>query len=299
MQVPDYLRDCVSFVFAKAASGMKLMGTAYFANKAVPIIGEKRTGLTYAITARHVIEAVQKHTVDDKVYLRVNALAGGTNYCAIQIGEWKSHQSRNIDCAVTPFNLREDLVSKAIIMDYRLTGEQILQHEIGPGDDLFFPGLFIHHPGKEVNIPIVRTGTIAAMPSEVQTETQGLMRAYLIEARSIGGLSGSPVFLHLSGPRALRVQENSGAGWNHFIFFGMVQGHYGVRDILDAVEEDILVDRRTKSVNLGIALVVPADDIDRVLEQPEMVHAREKVATRWLAERKDDGSSSAQLDGKG
>jgi hypothetical protein len=51
-----------------------------------------------------------------------------------------------------------------------------------------------HHTGDLKNVPIVRVGNLASYPSEqIQTRAFGRMEAYLIEARSIGGLSGSPV----------------------------------------------------------------------------------------------------------
>ena len=73
----------------------------------------------------------------------------------------------------------------------------ILENEVGVGDEVFITGLFSHHHGNHKNIPIVRTGNIASMPEE-KIQTQNYLReAFLIEARSIGGLSGSPVFLNL------------------------------------------------------------------------------------------------------
>ena len=48
-------------------------------------------------------------------------------------------------------------------------------------------------------MPILRMGNLAAYPQE-RVQVEGVeMDAYLIEARSIGGLSGSPVFYHSHG----------------------------------------------------------------------------------------------------
>ena len=44
-------------------------------------------------------------------------------------------------------------------------------------------------------MPIVRQGCLAMMLSEqIQTDLEGFADIYLIEARFIGGISGSPVF---------------------------------------------------------------------------------------------------------
>ncbi len=73
------------------------------------------------------------------------------------------------------------------------TDEIIKDQNIGLGDEVFITGLFGYVAGSQKNIPIVRVGNIAMMPDEkVPTEGEP-MEAYLIEARSMGGLSGSPV----------------------------------------------------------------------------------------------------------
>ena len=60
---------------------------------------------------------------------------------------------------------------------------------------MFSVGLFTKYFGRSNLIPIVRTGNIAMMPKEkVPLGSFGLTDAYLIEGRSIGGLSGSPIF---------------------------------------------------------------------------------------------------------
>lgn len=70
-------------------------------------------------------------------------------------------------------------------------------HAIGIGDEVLMVGLFTKRYGYRKNIPIVRGGIISAMPEEPieDQETGNLYDAYLIEIRSIGGLSGSPVIV--------------------------------------------------------------------------------------------------------
>jgi len=80
------------------------------------------------------------------------------------------------------------------------------EFEIGIGHDVFVTGLFRHHHGEQKNIPIVRVGTIAALDEEKVQTTVYLRDAYLIECRSIGGLSGSPVFLQVESELMLKVR---------------------------------------------------------------------------------------------
>jgi hypothetical protein len=61
--------------------------------------------------------------------------------------------------------------------------------------------------GRKRNIPIVRTGNISMIPSEkvpgiqIRRGESVESEVYLIEARSVGGLSGSPVFIRGIRPR--------------------------------------------------------------------------------------------------
>lgn len=67
------------------------------------------------------------------------------------------------------------------------------------GDEVFFSGLFYPHSGTRRNIPIVRIGNVAALLEEPVLNRNGVpMDLYLMESRSIGGLSGSPVFVDLA-----------------------------------------------------------------------------------------------------
>jgi hypothetical protein len=86
------------------------------------------------------------------------------------------------------------------VVDYRgwylgssATDEVIETEAIGIGDEVFMVGLFRNHLGRDRNEPIIRVGNIAAMPTDpIRSQVYGDMRAILVEARSIGGLSGSP-----------------------------------------------------------------------------------------------------------
>jgi hypothetical protein len=75
---------------------------------------------------------------------------------------------------IQQISLREEMV----------TDDVIKRWDIGIGDEVFFPGLFIHHGGQGRNLPIVRAGTLAAMRDEPIKTKEGSISAYLIEARS-------------------------------------------------------------------------------------------------------------------
>jgi hypothetical protein len=141
------------------------------------------------------------------------------------------------------------------------TPEMMRSNEVALGDEVFVSGLFRHHYGTNRNIPIVRVGNLAAMDEEkVSTRTLGLIDAYLIEARSTGGLSGSPVFVNLGIHRMIggKIKQVSGDR-PMFFLLGLVHGHYDI-PLGDAGTGS------NESVNAGIAIVVPFIAIQGVVE---------------------------------
>jgi len=137
-------------------------------------------------------------------------------------------------------------------------------------------------------VPIVRTGNIAAMVDEpVKTGyTAQPIDAYLIEARSIGGLSGSPVFVRrpaaewqVTGDRnenniPIAKAELNKSGYI-FYLLGIVHGHFPAKSAeVDMVEED---SQFNDKFNTGIGVVVPVNKVYDTLFQPELIDSRKAV----------------------
>ena len=163
------------------------------------------------------------------------------------------------------------------------TNEIIKQDSIGIGNELFVTGLFVGHYGKKRNTPIIRAGNIAAMPEEkVETEEFGDIDAYLIEARSIGGLSGSPVFVFLDSRRTRRVKfpnENEDKIFSGRVFYllGVVHGHW------DRKENEINDDTQDidgGKINTGIAIVIPATKLLEIIDQPKFLQQRKLLTEK-------------------
>lgn len=166
-----------------------------------------------------------------------------------------------------------------------LTDEVIRSKGIGTGDEVFITGLFIHLAGSARNLPIVRMGNIAMMPDEPVPTRMGLIDAYLIEARSIGGLSGSPAF----------VRETVPGGIGGFYLLGLMHGHWDIPpeerdDHVPRADEDAQA-----KVNMGIAIVVPATKILQVLNHPPLVEirrTRDQELQKQRTANVDEGAAS-------
>jgi len=252
---------------------MQLAGTAFFVG--IPL-ETTQLQVVYLITARHVIDGISKRSIDKRVYLRVNLKQGQASFVETPIENWIFHpQESNVDVAVLSWAPPQDIFDYRIIPHNMAATEEIIQkEEVGVGDDVFLTGLFANHFGSQRNIPIIRIGNIASMPEEkVHTEDLGDIDAYLVEARSIGGLSGSPVFAYLGAMRRIGTTMQMGRQGPLFYWLGLMHGHFDLSKLeMDNLVEDSLTNLK---INMGIAIVVPVWKILEVINQEIFRKARE------------------------
>lgn len=259
MFIPDEMRKCVAYVGYEMADGTtRMVGSAFFVGRQFdPNIPQIMFG--YVVTARHLLEKIRDKGLTS-VLLRVNTPVGA-RWLDTEIGKWRVHSDTTIDVAVLRFSLSSIFDHKQWPMHGFCDSETIQKEQIGIGEDVFFMGLFSQHYGQERNIPIARIGNIAAMPEELVSTEMGLMKGYLVEARSIGGLSGSPVFINTGGGGMHRQFIGT---LPRFHLLGLVHGHFTIKNAeADAVSDDGL---NEASINTGIAIVVPAEQIREVID---------------------------------
>lgn len=273
MRVPENIRKCVGFVayHDHKINDLRLVGTAFFLGDEVE--GGKASPV-YVITAKHVIEGLREKGVTE-VLITVNVHHSHHTkaYMATQTNEWYFHPTDvAIDVAIISTGLHEICDQLVCPTSLCMTEEKWKAGEIGLGDEVFITGLFRPHTGSKRNIPIVRVGNLAALDEEkVNTQEYGEIDAYLVEARSIGGLSGSPVFLNLGIMRMIGGQLKHFQGQETaFTMLGLVHGHYDSKEY-DGDAND-LTDTK---INMGIAIIVPMYNIFKVIRKFE-TQEREK-----------------------
>jgi hypothetical protein len=273
MKVPQNIVKCVGFLafHNHSLNKLQLVGTAFFLGKDKGETAET----VYLVTARHVIQGLNDKGVD-QVFLIVNMEDGYQNprtQLALPMKDWFFHPDDNsIDVAIFKTNLPYKADHLIFPLSLCVSEKILSEQEVGLGDSVFVTGLFSHHFGKQRNIPIVRTGNLAALDDEkVATKKFGEIDAYLIEARSIGGLSGSPVLLNLGHTRSIggkikQWQSSDPA----FYLLGLIHGHYD--DSADELDADDKVDSSAltnEKINTGIAIVVPYYNILAVIDKFE------------------------------
>lgn len=260
MFIPPNIQKCVAFVGYRKGIEEKYGGTGFFAS-----VLDSGYSFSYFVTALHVLRGAQKNATDGKIIIRVNLKAGGSHVTETDAPIWVEHPTdRSVDVAVVGVDIEKELDHLAYPMGSVATAEVIKKEGIGVGDDVFLAGLLRGRPGTTRNVPVIRVGTIASMDEDrINSDDFGEIEAYLIETKSIGGLSGSPVFACLSTdtPQGHDIPSRN----RHFYLLGLIHGHLGKPD------------------NFGISVVVPATKIMEVLNAPKCESDRKRIAAELNA----------------
>jgi len=186
---------------------------------------------------------------------------------------WAYHptEPESVDVAVAPFAPAEYNILDVEWIHYPemfATPEVIVTEGIGIGDEIAVIGLFTRFSGKGRHFPIARIGNLAMLPTErIPVGGFAPMEAYLAEGRSIGGLSGSPVFVRKTVNTTLpHSGDQPFAGTGRIYFIGLIHGHWDLSKDLSIAQAE--------AVNMGISIIVPAHKIWEVVNQPELAEQR-------------------------
>jgi hypothetical protein len=266
----------------------------------------KPFGTVYVVTASHVIECAG----DRRLYLRVNT-AEGFDDIEVQRDEWFIHDHSDVAIVRVKWTGEQPYRLYSIYPDAFVRADYALQSPFGApvsgiadappvikveiADQVSIIGLFVQHFGQSKSLPIVRTGTIARMPSAPirfnrPGGTHSEQIAYLVELHSHGGLSGSPVYVHRTVPVLKHVnfpivsrpgQPASAQSWVQgpggeiINFLGLISGHFDI-DQMARTAGDI-DGTITVAINSGIAVVTPAEAVRELLWREDVLEDRLKV----------------------
>jgi hypothetical protein len=216
-RVPDALINSVIYLYPDlddAQCGSEIGGSGFLL--AVPSDAGKEVAHVYVITCCHVI-------LGGATVVRTNLKDKSSGYertfCMnFSKDDWVTHPEHDLAVCPLPYDAEIHRYDASFIdPSFVLTLDQFREMNVGPGDDLLYIGRFMGHAGKFQNMPSVRFGNISMNPSEDEpleyeepgTHKQKRQAAFLVEARSRSGYSGSPVFLisplNKSNPRFLTM----------------------------------------------------------------------------------------------
>ena len=281
-RIQDDVLECPVYLYpdqSSAKAGERAGGTGF-------IIGMRSPNFyailhLYIVTNSHV---VMKH---NSPVIRINKTTGGLDYQVTQKGDWILHPSGD-DVAIMPIGLSSDHKYAWINTEMFLSRDDAINYSVGPGDDVFMVGRLISHDGKQSNTPTARFGNVSMSPKEpvYNPELGNFQESYLIDVRSIGGYSGSPVFLHFLpiitpprpdidkyvGPYLLGVE------WCYFT---------GNQDVLKSKKPH--PDGWYVEYNTGISGVVPAWKISGLLQEDKVKRQRKDREEQMAREAGESG----------
>ena len=242
-------------MYLDKSNELKVAGTAFLVFQDEEVFPRP----AFFVTAKHVINGIKSNSIDETVYMRVNDRNGRAAKTSSPVSDWFGAQDPTINaaCLYWPKSRDADLKLNMIPLSISANKDVIKQNNIGIGDETFVIGLFSAHIGTEINEPIARIGNIASFPREPITSQIGDVNGYLIESRSAGGLSGSPVYVHLQ--TKVREDGTSQICFPYFLLLGIMHGHFDVH--LQTNTNGI------QMINSGIGIVIPIDEILHIIDE--------------------------------
>jgi hypothetical protein len=263
---------------------------------------------TYAVTNWHVIGS-------GGTVVRLNlAMSNGTDTIATNASDWIQHPDGD-DVAVLPITLPRKRYRMACIpltmcypsdQEWRTSPSGGRAERLMAGDEAFFVGRFIGYDGKQTNSPTARFGNLITARTQKVPSRLGIeQESFLVEARSMSGYSGSPVFAYLpyavtqrarsdrtqadllrlattgSMPTEQYVREGPDEVWLIGIDHGHLPDH---KRVLERDKETPVPDEWYVEQNSGVMGVVPAWKIREILEGETLVERRKKEADERMRE---------------
>ena len=274
LRILDDIQKCVVYLgeLSKNNNEPEYGGTAFFVS--VPMETVQGRSHVYLITADHNFAKIKS----DDIYIRYNTRAGLAKELKTKRVEWKrpgnsiAQGTELKDVAALLINDKIQDGDFITIPSNMWATENIRKtNVVGVPDEVYMVGLFTKAQGNQKNIPIVRAGTISSVPDQKINSPYGWMdKTYLIEGRSVGGLSGSPLFVY-------KADFVSGGIIHKNFLLGLMHGHWDVLENKINEAKIHIPSEDEKGVNLGIAIVISVDEIRNFLYSEEIMKERKEI----------------------
>jgi hypothetical protein len=308
---------------ADAKSGRNPQGTGFLFS--IPVQGgELAEWHVYGVANWHVaVQEDKAGCVRPAPVIRLNRQDGKVQVVNLSPKDWHFIEG-GPDVAVAPLeldfdNYRVNMVSA--LFNFIATQDDIDARNIGVGEDVFMIGLFVDHGGIERNAPSARFGNISMLPSKdapIEQQTGYMGECFILDMHSRTGFSGSPVFVYRTfgsdltkslAQQARVVATPSRMSRTPFQFsieatdedlfggalfkflgihFGQFPEDYEIQSGKSVPEgrKRHLVREGDRVIGMsGMTTVIPAWEILRVLNLPELARMRDDKNERVKRER--------------
>lgn len=259
-KIPEGLLQSVAFLgIANSEGVIQPKCTAFYI--VVPFRHKPNQGRGYLTTAKHNIEAARGRNLH--VSINPAFLEEGQSPQWLPLPQdliWHDHyEDQTADVVVADWRPPQNYAASytGVLVTSFLDFQPIISQGIGVGNEIRIVGLFPYHFGKTEHKSLLRAGNISLYPSDRVKGGRGEMDAFLIETKSLGGLSGSPVF-------AVDIAAFPKV-WNPFL--GVIHGHWDYRN-------DSLSESDIKAINSGMSIVSPSCKIIDIVFSDELESGR-------------------------
>ncbi len=271
--IMEFIASTVIFLFS-AGSNPQPIGTGFIIG--YPIPEKEGQVIPLVVTARHVLGD------QNKVLARFSTQEGSsTTFVSYDIESmkknndyWEYPGDDGVDIVVFRSLHFKETKYNLFPINLIATKKTFEENTIRQTDRVIFPSLLINFMGSAQNYPVIRDGSIALIPGEkvpmrykvgsrVIVTTQEVI---LVDATSIPGASGSPIFLW-PGPR-LKGNSYQMGGTKPYLL-GIMHGFYPAvpREILEVKTSDT---KKMYSENSGVAIIFPSWKLNDIIESKKL-----------------------------
>ena len=196
----ELISNTVIFLFDE--KGQTPIGTAFMVGYPNPKKPERMVPLI--VTAKHVVGDLKR------IIGRFTPKTGSAPiifpydlHTLRKEGDLWEHPDKGVDLVVFRSPVLKEVKYDCIPTEFIASREDYSQEAIRTTDRVIFPCLLVRFMGRERNYPVVRDGTIALIPEEPvpltyevgNEEINTVQHIILLDATSIQGASGAPIFL--------------------------------------------------------------------------------------------------------
>lgn len=219
----------------------------------------------------HIYAVTNAHAVENYPAVRVNAAGRDIDPITLPHTSWKTDPKNDLAVAYIGAELAQWDANMVMYPEDILTEKVADDLNIGLGSDVLMATRLIGHEGKDLNLPILRFGTIARMDTvsvfherlTVDDSKPFMQESIFIECRSVPGHSGSAVIAIEGGISEMRGDDPLEKS-EKFKLLGITWCYFP----------------DSNGTNTGIAGVVPAWKLIDLLEREDIVAFRDKNEQR-------------------
>jgi hypothetical protein len=198
---PAQVKKSITFIYSRDTSNrLTVQGTGFFVYVKTQQDADTAT-FGYLVTAKSALKR-KNGTFFDTLFVRINRKEGYSDTLLIQLKadgaqRYFVHPDSTVDLAVIPAFPDVKRYDVLYLPAGMIGGVDVFTKEnITEGSEVFYTGMLQSHMGVFKNIPAVKFGKIVQMSEEKYQWERSFTEFFLIEANSIPGSEGSPVYYY-------------------------------------------------------------------------------------------------------